>query len=194
MDSRYITSAAKAEQLPELHQPEIAFIGRSNSGKSTLLNALLQRKSLARSGSTPGQTRMINFFALDNRLILADLPGYGYQKAQKNVVKHWQPLVTAYLRRPQIRHIVFLIDVRRKLNEEDQELLYLVSRQLPVQLVLTKSDKLNRAECRKARQKMLDLCQHLDIQIESASVVSCLKKQGVAELRQRLFQSDAQER
>ena len=192
MESMYIKSAAKAEQLPEFTEGETAFIGRSNTGKSTLLNALLNRKNLARSGSTPGQTRMVNFFRLGEDRIFADLPGYGYQKGQKNVAAHWQPLVTAYLRRPNIEHIVFLLDIRRKPAEDDIELMYLISRQLPLHLVLTKSDKLNRSEVKKAKDKMEALVAEYDIKVTRIRAISCLKKQGVAELRAEIIRGSAE--
>ena len=187
METRYITSAAKAEQLPPFEQAETAFVGRSNTGKSTLLNALLNRKSLARSGSTPGQTRMINFFGLGEDSIFADLPGYGYQKGNRNVAAEWQPLVSAYLRRPNIRNIIFLLDIRRKPTEEDIGLMVQVSREHPIHLVLTKSDKLNRTDAKKAKERAKALASEHNIRIEGVRTISCLKKQGVEELRRELL-------
>lgn len=188
METRYITSAAKAEQLPAFNEAEIAFIGRSNTGKSTLLNALLNRKNLARSGATPGQTRMVNFFGLGEEHIFADLPGYGYQKGNRNSAAEWQPLVESYLQRPNIHSIIFLLDIRRKPTQEDIELMSFISGHHPIHVVLTKADKVNRSDAKKAKDRTKALAKDRSIAIRAVRAVSCLKKQGIEELRNDLIQ------
>src|SRR5688500_8058281 len=127
MNTFYITSAQKAEQLPDLGGiPEIAFVGRSNCGKSSLLNVLLSHSGLARESKVPGRTQMVNFFKCekgDRALILADLPGYGFSATGREVRSHWQALLEAYVARPSIQSFLFLIDARRvaTLDDEDKE-------------------------------------------------------------------------
>lgn len=183
MDTRYITSAAKPEQLPEYELPELAFIGRSNTGKSSLLNALLGRRNLARHGRTPGQTQMINFFSVNDKVILADLPGYGYNVARRDAAKHWQPMVDVYVRRSNITWFLCLHDCRRDFQEIDERLMFMLGRQLPIVLVLTKIDKVSRNELRKRKQKLLARLDDLGIQYNHVVETSSLKNQGISELK-----------
>ncbi len=187
MDARYITSAMKPEQLPVYEQPEIAFIGRSNCGKSTLLNGLMARKGLARESRTPGRTQMVNFFSLNNRLIFADLPGYGFSVAQREVAEQWQPLMDAYFRRPNIKEFLFLMDSRRDADDEDLAFMYMLGRQLPITLVLTKADKMNNQEKQLKLRKMKALLEEKGIAFDTVIAVSSLKKIGVDELRTRVM-------
>ena len=124
--------------------PEIAFVGRSNAGKSSLINALTNRKTLARVSHTPGRTREINFFKLGDRLMLADLPGYGYAKASKTMTAEWQKLIFAYLRgRASLRRVSLLIDARRGVLDLDKEVMDLLDEAaVSFGVVLTKIDKL----------------------------------------------------
>ncbi|MBA3465833.1 MAG: ribosome biogenesis GTP-binding protein YsxC, partial [Gemmatimonadaceae bacterium] len=109
---------------PESSLPEVAFAGRSNVGKSSLLNALVRRKSFARVSKTPGRTREINFFRINGRFVLVDLPGYGYAKISKDRKAEWKPMIESYLRRTtQLRGIVLLLDVRRKPTDDDRAML-----------------------------------------------------------------------
>ena len=135
---------AALEGLPESDLPEIAFAGRSNVGKSSLLNALTGRKALARTSKTPGRTRQINLFRLNEKLLLVDLPGYGYARASKEDVQRWTELVELYLRgRPTLKRVLLLIDVRHGLKELDRNLLSLLDVVgVSYQIVLTKVDKL----------------------------------------------------
>jgi len=125
--------------------PEIAFAGRSNVGKSSLLNALVRRKAVARVSRTPGRTREINFFEVNGEFVLVDLPGYGYARVSKAERAAWRPLIEAYLRdTPTLRGLVLLLDVRRDPTPEDEQMLaFLAERGLPVLIVLTKIDKLS---------------------------------------------------
>jgi len=131
------------ESLPPIGLPEIAFAGRSNVGKSSLINALTGRKTLARTSQTPGSTRQINFFELGGRLSLVDLPGYGYAKAGRGEVRQWTGLALAYLKgRPTLRRVCLLIDGRHGVKAADREVMEILDRAAVVfQVVLTKCDK-----------------------------------------------------
>jgi GTP-binding protein len=148
----FVRGAAALSDIPPSVLPEIAFVGRSNVGKSSLVNALTGRKTLARVSNTPGRTREINFFDLGGRLILADLPGYGYAKVSKAEHARWTELIFAYLRgRPNLRRVVLLIDARRGPLPNDIEVMDLLDRAaVSYQLVLTKADKLKTMELKAA--------------------------------------------
>jgi GTP-binding protein len=143
-ECRFVAGAADAEGLPPEGLPEIAFVGRSNVGKSSLVNALTGRRMLARTSNTPGRTRQLNFFFLDNRLMLVDLPGYGYAEASKSAIQEWTRLMQAYLRsRAALRRVCVLIDSRHGVKEPDRPFMKLCDAAgLSYQVVLTKTDKL----------------------------------------------------
>ena len=151
----FVRGAATLDDIPPTRLPEVAFVGRSNVGKSSLVNALTGRKTLARVSNTPGRTREINFFNLGGRLILADLPGYGYAKVSKAEHARWTELIFAYLRgRPNLRRAVLLIDARRGPLPNDIEVMDLLDRAaVSYQLVLTKVDKLKPVELRATEAK-----------------------------------------
>lgn len=140
---RFVAGVATLEQLPELTLPEVAFIGRSNVGKSSLLNALVGQNHLARTSSTPGHTRQLNFFNLHELVHLVDVPGYGYAKASKKDVKQWQGVLFDYLRgRRQLTRAFVLIDARHGVKEADDDMLKrLDDAAVSYQFVLTKADK-----------------------------------------------------
>ncbi|MFH1139580.1 MAG: ribosome biogenesis GTP-binding protein YihA/YsxC [Pseudomonadota bacterium] len=141
-----MVGAASPKQFPPADRPEIAFAGRSNVGKSSLLNSLLQRRKLARTSSSPGRTQQINFFDISGNLYFVDLPGYGYAKAPLSVRASWRPLVDGYLTAPRdLRLVLLLNDIRRDPGEEEANLLtWLESRGLVSLLVITKADKVSR--------------------------------------------------
>lgn len=140
----FLMGAAKIDQLPAPDLPEVAFAGRSNVGKSSLINALVNRKDLARASNEPGRTREVNFFVLDERLRLVDLPGYGFARASKDATKKFQNLGRAYLRgRPNLKRAFLLIDSRHGLKPPDAEAMDAFdTAAVSYQIVLTKADKL----------------------------------------------------
>ncbi|HSZ73768.1 MAG TPA: ribosome biogenesis GTP-binding protein YihA/YsxC [Rhizomicrobium sp.] len=144
----FVHGSPSADNLPAHRLPEIAFVGRSNVGKSSLLNALVNRRTLARVSNTPGRTRQINLFRLGDTLMLVDLPGYGYARASKTLAAEWQSQITAYLAtRPNLRRVILLIDARRGIMPIDREAMALLDRAAISYLpVLTKTDKLKAAE------------------------------------------------
>jgi GTP-binding protein len=135
---------------PDTSLPEIAFAGRSNVGKSSLLNSLVRRRSFARVSRTPGRTREINFFRINNGFVLVDLPGYGYARISKERKAEWRPLIESYMRRTtQLRGIVLLLDIRREPSDDDREMLdFLAEMEVPTIVALTKTDKLSKAAAR----------------------------------------------
>ena len=187
MESKYVTSAMRSSQLPTYELPEIAFVGRSNAGKSTLLNSLLGRKRLARTGRTPGQTKMINFFNLNDQFILADLPGFGFHEVDLGNARLWDELVSAYLMRQNIKEIIFLMDIRRSMPEEDFLFLQQLASQLNVTIAMTKSDKLSRQEGERALLSFKKLLAANKVKVLDVVAISTLHKIGVETLRNRLF-------
>jgi GTP-binding protein len=144
----FVWGASRIDNLPPQSLPEVAFAGRSNVGKSSLINALTGRKALARVSQTPGRTKEINFFNLGGRLMLVDLPGYGYAKASKELAMDWQNMIFAYLSgRATLKRALLLIDSRRGLMASDRAVMELFDRAaVSYELVLTKSDELTPAE------------------------------------------------
>ena len=148
----FIWGATSIDNLPPATLPEVAFVGRSNAGKSSLLNALTGRKTLARVSNTPGRTRQINFFNLGGRLVLADLPGYGYARASKSLADEWQSLIFAYLRgRANLSRVILLVDARRGAMDTDKQAMGLLDQAaVSYVLALTKIDQLSAADRVKA--------------------------------------------
>lgn len=146
--TEFIKSAAKPAHYPPAALPEIAFAGRSNVGKSSLINVLVNRKSLVRTSSTPGRTQLINFFDVNGRFILVDLPGYGYAKVPLAVKKEWGPMMETYLSsRTTLRGVVLIFDIRRTPVAEDRQMLdWLRAYGIPPLLVVTKCDKVSKNE------------------------------------------------
>ena len=140
--------AAPGGWRPDALLPEIAFAGRSNVGKSSLINSLLRRKKFARVSNTPGRTREINFFRVNDQFVLVDLPGYGYARISKERRAEWRPLIEGYLRSsPQLRGIVQLLDVRHDPTNDDRQMLeFLAELEVPTIVVLTKTDKLPKSQ------------------------------------------------
>ncbi|MDP6257940.1 MAG: ribosome biogenesis GTP-binding protein YihA/YsxC [Rhodospirillales bacterium] len=184
----FLISAASYNQLPDTDLPEIAFAGRSNVGKSSLLNALTGRKNLARTSNTPGRTQQVNFFDLGGRVMLTDLPGYGYAKATKSVVDQWTRLIKSYLRgRVQLRRVCLLIDSRHGLKDTDREAMVLMDEAaVAYQIVLTKCDKIKAAELEKLLVKTdKEIAKHVAAHPEIL-VTSSFKSLGIEEMRAAL--------
>jgi len=181
LSAKFMTSAAKPPQFPADDKPQVAFAGRSNVGKSSLINAILNRKSLVKTSATPGKTQLINFFLINEQFYCVDLPGYGYAKAPRSVVDAWAPMIEGYIKdSPQIRVVVVLLDIRREPDERDARLIeWLAHYCVPVCYVLTKADKLKRGEMARARQsiaKKLGLA-------GPPLLTSVLTGQGIVELK-----------
>ncbi len=141
---KFIAGAAKISQLPKIFLPQVAFVGKSNVGKSSLINKVCNRKSLARISNTPGRTRQINFFNLANKLILTDLPGYGFAKVSAKEQQEWEKLIIYYLQNSHSLELVnILIDARRGIKENDLTIINMLSEfNKKIQIVFTKSDKI----------------------------------------------------
>jgi GTP-binding protein len=144
--AEFVKSAAKDSQYPPAELPEFAFAGRSNVGKSSLINTLVNRKKLVLTSSTPGKTRLINFFCVNGELMLVDLPGYGYARVSREERRTWAPMIERYLAtRTSLKGVVALFDIRRSPGPEDIQLMdWLAARRIPRILVATKSDKLSK--------------------------------------------------
>jgi GTP-binding protein len=158
-ECRFLAGVMHMGQLPEFDLPEVAFAGRSNVGKSSLVNALTGRKTLARTSNTPGRTRQLNFFDLGGRLTLVDLPGYGYAKAPKTEIARWTKLTGDYLRgRPTLRRVCVLIDARRGVMDMDRGVMRdLDQAAVSYQLVLTKTDKVSASDRAKVERAIAEL-------------------------------------
>ena len=173
--------AEKHGWRPDSSLPEVAFAGRSNVGKSSLLNCLVRRKSFARVSRTPGRTREINFFRVNNGFVLVDLPGYGYARVSKQQKSEWKPLMESYFRRTtQLRGIVLLLDIRREPSEDDRAMLdFLAEMEVPTIVALTKTDKLSKAA---ARARSTELAKMLGLSTEQVIPFSAHSGEGRIEL------------
>jgi GTP-binding protein len=181
----FLMGAAKIEQLPGTDLPEVAFAGRSNVGKSSLINALTGRKALARASSEPGRTREVNIFLLDARLRLVDLPGYGFAKADKKTTSKFQNLGRAYLRgRPNLKRVYLLIDARHGLKAVDKEAMEALDlAAVSYQIVLTKADKLKPADLKQVNAETLKAVSRRPAAFPRVAATSSETGFGLAELR-----------
>ncbi len=187
-DCRFLGAAVETARLPDTGLPEIAFAGRSNVGKSSLVNALTGRKTLARTSNTPGRTRQLNFFDLGGRLLLVDLPGYGYARAPKTEIKQWSALARRYLRgRPALRRVCLLIDARHGAKDSDREIMAeLDQAAVSDPAVLTKADTVKTGVLAAVRGALeAELAGHPAAH-PHIPVTSARAGQGIAELRAAL--------
>jgi len=187
----FVMGCAKIEQLPEPDLPEIAFAGRSNVGKSSLINGLVGMHKLARASNEPGRTREVNFFDLDGRMRLVDLPGYGFAKASKTTVKKFQDLGRDYLRgRVTLKRVYLLIDARHGLKKVDDEALDALDlAAVSYQIVLTKADKLKKGEGGKMVAATLKAIAKRPAAYPAVALTSAEKGEGLPELRAEIMRT-----
>lgn len=173
--------AEKHGWRPDSPLPEVAFAGRSNVGKSSLLNSLVRRKSFARVSRTPGRTREINFFRVNNGFVLVDLPGYGYARISREKKSEWRPMIESYLRRTtQLRGIVLLLDIRREPSDDDRAMLdFLAEVEVPTIVALTKTDKLGKAM---AQERAAEISRALALEADQVIPFSAHTGEGRVDL------------
>ncbi len=185
--AKFLISAASPKQFPKGESIEVAFVGRSNAGKSSSINTLCDNKGLAKISKTPGRTRLVNYFELDEKRRLVDLPGYGFAKVPKPIKEEWQRLMGQYLEQETVlRGLVVIMDIRHPLKEFDLQMLdWCQHFKIPAHILLTKADKLKRgaqqASLLKCRKQLKNDGYELSVQIFSS-----LKKEGLDELVNKL--------
>ena len=184
LSAEFMISAAGPRQFPSDGRPQIAFAGRSNVGKSSIINALLNRRGLVKTSATPGKTQLVNFFLINKEFYCADLPGYGYAKAPRDVVDTWAPLIERYLRDSrEVRAVVVLLDIRREPDERDGRLIeWLRHYDIPAIFALTKSDKMKRQEMLTAQR---EIAARLGLG-DALFLTSAKSGQGISELRSEI--------
>lgn len=181
----FVLSVASLEQLPLSELPEIAFAGRSNVGKSSIINAITSQKGLAKTSSTPGRTQQLNYFNLDEKIHIVDLPGYGFAQAPENLVRQWQKLIFAYLQgRVNLKRVFLLIDSRHGIKKVDKEIMDMLDKAaVTYQIVLTKADKISEKALQKVLNETKEIVDKHAAAYSSVLATSSEKKQGLDELR-----------
>lgn len=176
-DVQFVKSAVYPDHYPEYDFPEIAFAGRSNVGKSSLINTLIQRKDMVKTSSKPGCTQLINFFMINEELSFVDLPGYGYAKVSKKIRAQWQPMVNRYLSsRQNLLGLILLIDIRRDPGQEELDMMdWLEDHDMPYLLVLTKADKLSKT---KQQKRLTAICSQIDREKDGVILFSSKTRKG----------------
>ncbi len=179
--AEFVTSAVKPSQYPPAILPEIAFAGRSNVGKSSLINTLVNRKRLVKTSSTPGRTQLINFFSINEAFSFVDIPGYGYAKVPKAVKKKWGPMIETYITtRKTLKGVVLILDIRRTPGPEEMNMLdWLNHYEIPSVSVLTKSDKFSKAKQQIQRKEIANT---LSADKDNLILFSAKSRQGKGEV------------
>lgn len=191
-NARFVLGAAELDHLPADEGYEVAFAGRSNAGKSSAINAITGIKSLARTSKTPGRTQHINVFSLDEQRRFIDLPGYGYAKVPQKVRQKWGYIIADYLHSRQSLHgVIVMMDIRHTFTDLDNQLLeWCLEAEMPVHILLTKSDKLSKGAALSVLQKARNILNknfsHGDYPIFSASLFSAFKKTGIEDIHEKL--------
>jgi GTP-binding protein len=190
----FVAGAAAIDQLPPMGPIEVAFAGRSNVGKSSLLNALTGRKALARVSQNPGRTQQLNFFDLNSELVLVDMPGHGYAKVSKATAGHWSRLIEAYLKgRANLRRLLLLVDSRHGFKDSDTELMDMLDKSaMSYQVVMTKADTVKPAELEANQKKFLAQISRRPAAHPEILVTSAESGRGITELRDALADLVAQ--
>lgn len=184
-ECKFVLGVAKLEQLPLTEMPEVAFAGRSNVGKSSLINAVTGQKGLAKTSNTPGRTQQLNYFNLADKIHIVDLPGYGYAQAPESMVKQWQKVIFAYLQgRVNLKRVLVLIDSRHGIKKADLEIMELLDKAaVTYQIVLTKSDKVSASALQKIKDDIeKEISKHAAAYIK-VLMTSSEKKRGIGEVR-----------
>jgi GTP-binding protein len=186
IDARFVTSVFDTRQLPAGNMPEIAFAGKSNVGKSSLLNSLMCRKGLVKVSSRPGFTQSLNFFLVNRAAHFVDLPGYGFARAPRKVKQKWYSLVEGYIRqRPELKAVVCILDIRRTPDRLDIDLMdYLKASSIPAVIVLNKADKISQP---KRKRQLSTIKTVLPVASQPPLIVSARTGEGVAMLREKLL-------
>ena len=185
----FVAGATTWDIMPESDVPEVAFAGRSNVGKSSLINALCDRRNLARASNTPGRTQQINIFNLNDQMQVADLPGYGYAKATRSHVHAWNDMVRSYLRgRPNLKRLCVLIDARHGILEADEKAFKIFDDSgVAILVVLTKADKVKKAELEKVKASVEEGIKKVAAAFPKVHATSSEKRIGIPELRAALM-------
>jgi len=188
ISAEFIKSAIQRSDYPQESLPEVAFAGRSNVGKSSLINTLLNRKNLARTSSSPGRTQMLNFFRINNQIYFVDLPGYGFAKVPLRVRSQWKPMVEDYLKnRKTLKLIIILLDIRRSPGADDASLIrWLEAFSIPFLVVLTKSDKISKSKCNTQQKIIKDFLLLRDDEVVCFSAVT---KRGRQEILKHIIRA-----
>lgn len=181
----FFAAADTLDWLPPVGLPEVAFAGRSNVGKSTLINALTGRKKLARTSNTPGRTQQLNFFNIGDVFTLVDMPGYGYAKVSKSKISNWTKVLESYLKgRVNLRLALVLVDARHGLKETDKDMMNLLNAAaVPYRIILTKADKAKKSELDKTIETVTTALKKNPAAFPHPHLTSSDKKEGIEELR-----------
>ena len=181
INAKFIKSASKKSEFIFDDLAQVAIVGRSNVGKSSLINTLTNNGKLAKTSSTPGRTRLVNYFNIDNKFYLVDLPGYGYHKASKGIAKAWDNVMNDYFSdNPNLKLVLLLLDSRILATDLDKQMMdYLFEKQIPALIVLTKADKISRSELNLQIDK---LSKELRYSKDRIVATSALKKSGVEKI------------